>query len=1776
MTFQLARNNSYDFDSACNLEIDVEWIGRTGVVCDLDVILLTFDTRGQIIDKIDFASPSSPCGNISLLADVNVSSKNLSDHEYVSINLEGLDEDLSAIMLVIEGGTKNFQHIRSIVIHCSRQPKRMGNSMLKLTNCDESEDQRKLFDISDRSGHHVTTQSVCALVLHHSPTADDVPQVWSAVSIMQSITDASSVRKAAKYCDIALNTVPSFESYRPRLFGSLAAICGSLSSEALPGLKKIFCRKNNSTNEGLPLLQFIEVIFKELLSTNFDGLQDVHEIRHTISLLQEMFYQIDVNSDGVVDWEEFTSFCIQMGVLAAPTKGGTSKSNRSKQDSATENPDKSEDSCDIVYEDNTNRLTASFVKSVMDNSDQSSHLSETGAFSDGASILVNSRLPIHKLKFFKSCSRVAIIPGDNSRVCMLTRSGDLIKSVFPKSLQHERAGASFKSRRSHQSNNNDEHSSCLVLDVEYLHGTDSWAFCTSDHVITIAREQFNTRIQSPLVITKRMFSKETMTLLCWCKKSMVLISIDHTGNMYGWDCSSTGPKDPLFFSRKVHSESVSGVVYSADYDALLTVSLDASIINWDVSSNGKLSVRKVINNAHTRGIRTCAYGRNTILTGGFDCIGKTWDIATGNNLLLLQGHLYPIAATAIMDEKTSSSDFLYAVTADDSGEIRLWNIEAIDSGSAAREDTNDSSDAKQTEENKEEAVVYQARCLKCFNPENAPLPFGRIAHLICPYDATTSVGPFSNIIAVSCKPFMFLPREVRNEFVSPNMCIYNTSAQTLIAVVGRTLLLYDVGSGGFQRSITMNDLNFDITCLNLDTPRQRRILIGTSMGTVISINYITGQTLTQTEIHKGREVTSITMYSVKANDVADYEKSAEENKVIANKSERTIAKHAFMISSGLDGRICVSEDCGGDFVPVRSTSDIFRRKPAYPVGKSVFSKKNMLIICSMAGGSDWSILKYYTLRRVSGGSLAAAQQDTLGSSSTNDSESTQIIDLELCDSLDEVIIASGTHAPQISIWKYSPKTFISTITCVLQPFVDGVQLSLSSIAIIEKDSNENGEAASSYDISCAFDSGHIFLWKKKNSVVSSSETFVTEESSASTSWHSVSWRGHVNSISSVVPFSGHHSFLTVSHDGYIRMWGTVVISSSERNLACPVSVLGEIPLPNRTAHMRDPRKKPVRAGVWKFQLQRLALSPFARKLADYLKLKYFSNALSEKNSEDGTVQSEQIIEDELSNDLYGFLLWLDGLSENDNHSVEENRLSALCQLQSNDSSRAVLLSNVKKRESTPVSSSSELKPTANKKYSETVLDIIQRENNKRFPNRNKSLTGTTSTECNQSRIVLGDHILHRALATMERLEEGQSEQSIESKVESMSVMTQMQSCSSESVDSVAAASLQDSSLLDFDDGNSWATTPSFSMTISQWSSMRHNKTQKIPKTVSSDTAEQHARFLASSAFSTASLKKGCNEGYYGNEELAMLSQLSAAKADSYRKNSNMIIALPMKHHVITPIPSMTDAKVGELKLGLQHRLYKNASRECERTSYFDAGSRQKLVALHRISHNVAVVREIGTMAEKIKSVASALPSKETEFYCESVIDDSVSQKALETMDGALYFCDRLQQLDRRVSISSIKKRAKKNRVSLLDRQTANSDLKQSGGNNESDADEHSEDRFSPYTEDAVLTCIRCIVDVDENLTGDLDFDEWVTLCKRLKMTSGSYGYGTVKMNEDDCRTMFFNLDKDGNGRVCLKELTAVLFPLCRRKQLKIISNEFQEHLSSIREGAKVVKQKLGR
>lgn len=45
------------------------------------------------------------------------------------------------------------------------------------------------------------------------------------------------------------------------------------------------------------------------------GLTDPDECANVVALIQEVFAQIDINGDDQVDWEEFTSFCIEMGMM---------------------------------------------------------------------------------------------------------------------------------------------------------------------------------------------------------------------------------------------------------------------------------------------------------------------------------------------------------------------------------------------------------------------------------------------------------------------------------------------------------------------------------------------------------------------------------------------------------------------------------------------------------------------------------------------------------------------------------------------------------------------------------------------------------------------------------------------------------------------------------------------------------------------------------------------------------------------------------------------------------------------------------------------------------------------------------------------------------------------------------------------------------------------------------------------------------------------------------------------------------------------------------------------------------------------------------------------------------------------------------------------------------------------------------------------------------------------------------------------------------------------
>ena len=47
-----------------------------------------------------------------------------------------------------------------------------------------------------------------------------------------------------------------------------------------------------------------------------------------VSLLREMFNQIDVDGDGTMDWEELTAFIVQSGLMATANEEGNGDEDR--------------------------------------------------------------------------------------------------------------------------------------------------------------------------------------------------------------------------------------------------------------------------------------------------------------------------------------------------------------------------------------------------------------------------------------------------------------------------------------------------------------------------------------------------------------------------------------------------------------------------------------------------------------------------------------------------------------------------------------------------------------------------------------------------------------------------------------------------------------------------------------------------------------------------------------------------------------------------------------------------------------------------------------------------------------------------------------------------------------------------------------------------------------------------------------------------------------------------------------------------------------------------------------------------------------------------------------------------------------------------------------------------------------------------------------------------------------------------------------------------------
>ena len=470
-----------------------------------------------------------------------------------------------------------------------------------------------------------------------------------------------------------------------------------------------------------------------------------------------------VLGDGFVDWDEFTTFCIYTGLITETSKPPTDGSPGGL------------DNYVIEYTDDKNLKDTTNV----------------------------SFAPLSLVRHVPCTKKVLVIPDQGDSMLVMTERLGLYATVNPKHFIENSLDKADAAK-------------IKVLDMVYIPCKDLICYSASDHSIVFVKELQGH--SGKKTVTFNLYHRINHTFnhvkLCWSEASKILCSVNVDNTIFGWELDSSSP----LFQINRHSHKITDIIALDEYGLFATCSLDKRIKLWSQSTRRMKGVLV----GHQRGVRFLSHVKGCLLSAGFECEAKAWDLDVFEQTLTLRGHRHSISACQIMCRPDVEDD-LRGLTVDQSGEFRLWDLF-----------TKKGSDST------------FAVTLQTFNSrENVHVT---VNFLAIPYDHDYSNGQYSNFIAGTCCLNHFRPEKSVLEFVPPACMIYSESNCCVLSACGKNLLKYDIITGSYQACFA-NIGNSEISSLCMDGEHGRRVFVGFVNGYIFMINFATGQILSTVHAH---------------------------------------------------------------------------------------------------------------------------------------------------------------------------------------------------------------------------------------------------------------------------------------------------------------------------------------------------------------------------------------------------------------------------------------------------------------------------------------------------------------------------------------------------------------------------------------------------------------------------------------------------------------------------------------------------------------------------------------------------------------------------------------------------------------------------------------------------------------------------------------------------------------------------------------------------------------
>lgn len=447
-----------------------------------------------------------------------------------------------------------------------------------------------------------------------------------------------------------------------------------------------FHEREKRLGSGLPLQDFVEIVLQGLPRA-----KSTDEKLANVRALVELFDEIDINGDGMMEFDEFTSFCVDAGMVA--TRDAKAASLKHRYVRSARHVIKTANGCVGIEKV---KWSPAFKKLlVLENTAKSVKLFDiTGKFLAE----VGGQATLHALPVTPRANDAkqdwpSLSDGSSggNRRSGRSPSGKLSGGGGNAPQASDPTNSGRSAAAPPNNNTSTAAGGIFILDAVLIFKYQWLALSTTDFVISFydlnearkppiaqllpdastaaARSGPSFELLRPLTIT----TTTAQLLLRFCEQAALLVSSGNDCVLNVWKILDADTK--VLWKRLVlHQDMVMDVIEVPQHDMLVSCDLHKSIQLWDAHdcrSRGALS-------GHSHGVKQLVYSshHDLLLSAGFEFEAYGWDIASRQVVMKLAGHRAPLVGVQVALFQTER-----AVTADCMGVFKVWDISRTSSGS---------------------------------------------------------------------------------------------------------------------------------------------------------------------------------------------------------------------------------------------------------------------------------------------------------------------------------------------------------------------------------------------------------------------------------------------------------------------------------------------------------------------------------------------------------------------------------------------------------------------------------------------------------------------------------------------------------------------------------------------------------------------------------------------------------------------------------------------------------------------------------------------------------------------------------------------------------------------------------------------------------------------------------------------------------------------------------------------------------------------------------------